>query len=120
MAEALSDLEGGDAIAALGQVAGEATFDRTVDMVTMMMTEPDLRDRLRARMEAEIAAETPGPRGPLARHGPVVLGPGRPPDWPVHTFVTLGSPLAVPMVFDRLEPAPVDGQGAGPARSSAG
>jgi len=35
-------------------------------------------------------------------------------DWPVHTFVTLGAPLAAPMVFNGLEPAPVDGRGAWP------
>jgi predicted alpha/beta hydrolase family esterase len=35
-------------------------------------------------------------------------------DWPVHTFVTLGSPLAAPMLFNRLEPAPVDGVGIWP------
>lgn len=31
-------------------------------------------------------------------------------DWPVHTFVTRRSPLAAPVVFNSLEPAPVDGQ----------
>src|SRR6476469_6836880 len=51
IADALSDLSGGDAVAVLGQAAGEAAFDRTVDMVTVMATEPDLRDRLRARIE---------------------------------------------------------------------
>src|SRR5580704_13766140 len=35
-------------------------------------------------------------------------------DWPVHTFVTLGSPLAAPMLFNSLQPAPVDGVGAWP------
>ena len=27
------------------------------------------------------------------------------PQWGVHTFVTLGSPLASPMIFDQLDPA---------------
>ena len=36
-------------------------------------------------------------------------------DWPVHTFVTLGSPLAHPLMFNSLvEPAPADGQGVWP------
>ena len=39
--EALSDLQGADTLAALGQAASEATFDRTVDMVNVMLTEPD-------------------------------------------------------------------------------
>src|SRR5215471_3735910 len=46
-AEALTDLAGGDALAALGQAANDAAFDRTVDMVTIMATEPDLRARMR-------------------------------------------------------------------------
>ena len=32
----------------------------------------------------------------------------------MHTFVTLGSPLAATMIFDTLEPAPVDGLGVWP------
>ncbi|GGK60952.1 hypothetical protein [Ornithinimicrobium pekingense] len=34
------------------------------------------------------------------------------PEWQVHTLVTLGSPLGIRnLVFDRLDPAPVDGRG---------
>ena len=105
---------GGDAIAALCEAAGEATFDRTVDMATVMMTEPDLRDRLRARIEAEVTADT---RVLVAHSLGTVLSYAAlaaHDDWPVHTFVTLGSPLAAPMVFNSLEPAPVDGQGVWP------
>ena len=36
------------------------------------------------------------------------------PHWPVHTFVTLGSPLASPTIFERLEPPPIDGKGQWP------
>jgi len=37
------------------------------------------------------------------------------PEWPVTTFVTLGSPLGITnLVFDRLRPPPVDGLGAWP------
>ena len=57
----------------------------------------------------------PGPGGALVGHGRSPTPRWRQhDDWPVHTFVTLGSPLAVPMVFDSLEPAPVDGQGVWP------
>ena len=45
IADALTGLAGGDAIAALGQAASDAAFDRTVDMVTVMATDPDLRDQ---------------------------------------------------------------------------
>ena len=50
IAEALSDLAGGDAIAALGQAASDAAFDRTVDMVTIMATDarPTRADARRA------------------------------------------------------------------------
>ncbi len=113
VADMLSEM-GADAIAALGQAAGEATFDRTVDMATVMLTEPDLRDRLRERIEAQVSAET---RVLVAHSLGTVLSYAalvRHDDWPVHTFVTLGSPLAVPLVFNGLEPAPVDGQGVWP------
>ena len=105
---------GADAIAALGQAAGDATFDRTVDMATVMLTEPDLRDRLRERIEAEISDDT---RVLVAHSLGTVLSYAalvQHDDWPVHTFVTLGSPLAVPLVFNGLEPAPVDGRGVWP------
>jgi hypothetical protein len=36
------------------------------------------------------------------------------PQWPVRTFVTLGSPLASPMSLAQLDPPPVDGQGVWP------
>ena len=110
---------GGDAIAALGEAAGEATFERTVDLATVMMAAPDLRDRLRARIDAEVTADT---RVLVAHSLGTVLSYAAlaaHDDWPVHTFVTLGSPLAVPMVFDGLEPAPVDGRGVWPGSVAA-
>jgi predicted alpha/beta hydrolase family esterase len=113
VADMLSEM-GGDAIAALCEAAGDAMFDRTVDMATVMMTEPDLRDRLRARIEAEVTTETrvlvAHSLGTVMSYAALAAHD----DWPVHTFVTLGSPLAAPVVFNSLEPAPVDGQGAWP------
>jgi len=114
VAEALSDLQGADTLAALGQAASEATFDRTVDMVNVMLTETDLRDRLRDRIESVVADDT---RVLVAHSFGTVLSYTalcNHPDWPIRTFVTLGSPLAAPMLFDTLEPKPVDGQGAWP------
>ncbi len=57
VADALSEM-GGDAIAALGQAAGDAAFDRTVDLANQMMSEPDLQDRLQERIEGEIGEDT--------------------------------------------------------------
>jgi pimeloyl-ACP methyl ester carboxylesterase len=116
VAEALADLQGGEAMAALAQVASDASFDRTVDMVAIMMTEPDLRDRLRERLEAVVGEDT---RVLVAHSLGTVLSYtalATHPAWSVHTFVTLGSPLGVPVVFDSLDPAPVDGQAQWPGR----
>jgi hypothetical protein len=113
VADMLTEM-GGDAITALCEAAGDAMFDRTVDMATVLLTEPDLRSRLQARIEAEVTADT---RVLVAHSLGTVLSYAAlaaHDDWPVHTFVTLGSPLAAPVVFSMLEPAPVDGRAAWP------
>jgi pimeloyl-ACP methyl ester carboxylesterase len=114
VADALHNLLGSDVIETLEQAANAAVFDRTVDLVTTMATTPDLRERARARLEAVVDDDT---RVIVAHSlGTIVawstLVHHR--DWPVRTFVTLGSPLASPMIFDRLDPAPADGVGAWP------
>lgn len=112
--ESLNDLTGGDAMSVLGQAANDAAFERTVDMVTIMLTEPDLRSRLRERIESVVDGTT---RVIVAHSLGTVLtytALCNHPNWSVHTFLTLGSPLASPMMFDTLEPAPVDGQGVWP------
>jgi len=114
VADALTELAGEEAMAALGQAANQAAFDRTVDMVTIMMTEPDLRERIRGRVEPLIDDDT---RVVVAHSlGTVVsyMGLANHPQWPVHTFVTLGSPLGAPMLFDTLDPAPVEDRGVWP------
>src|SRR5258705_8095119 len=90
IAEMLTDLAGGDAIAALGQAANDAAFDRTVDMVAVMATEPDLRARMRARIEPLVGEET---RVTVAHSLGTVLSYmalANHAQWGVHTFVTLG------------------------------
>ena len=68
---------GGDAVAALSQAAGEATFDRTVDLATAMLTEADLRDRLRAQIQDEITDDIRGAGGRvLAGNRPLLHGAG--------------------------------------------
>jgi pimeloyl-ACP methyl ester carboxylesterase len=114
IADSLSKMAGADAIAALGQAASDAAFDRTVDLVTTMATTPDLRDRVRGRAEPLVTDET---RVIVAHSlGTIIsyMALNKHPQWPVRTFVTMGSPLASPMIFDNLDPAPVDGKGQWP------
>ena len=114
IAESLRGLAGGDAIAALGQAASDAAFDRTVDMVAVMATTPDLRDRMRARAEPLFGPET---RVVVAHSLGTLLSYQalcNHPQWTVDTYVTLGSPLASPMIFGQLDPPAVDGVGQWP------
>jgi hypothetical protein len=105
---------GGDAIGALSQAASDAAFDRTVDMVTIMATEPDLREQMRGRIEPLVDSDT----RVLVAHslGTVLsyMALCHHELWDVHTFVTLGSPLASPMIAAMLDPKPVDGVGVWP------
>ncbi len=113
IAESLHEM-GADTIAMLGQAANDAVFDRTVDMVTIMATDPDLRAKMRARIEPLVDDET----RVLVAHslGTVLsyMALANHPQWNVHTFVTLGSPLASPMLGDMLDPPLVDGKGQWP------
>jgi pimeloyl-ACP methyl ester carboxylesterase len=114
IAESLANLVGSDLIAALGQAASNAAFDRIVDMVTIMATKPDLRARMRARAEALVDDDTrvivSHSIGTLLSYTALCNHP----QWRVHTFVTLGSPLASPAIFERLEPCPIEGKGQWP------
>ena len=114
VADSLHELAGGDAIAVLGQAANDAVFDRTVDMVTIMATDPDLRAKLRARLEVLVDADTrvlvAHSLGSLLSYMALVNHP----QWQVHSFVTLGSPLASPMLSAVPEMSLVDGRGQWP------
>jgi pimeloyl-ACP methyl ester carboxylesterase len=114
VADALQELMGDDALEALQQAAGKAVFDRTVDMVTVMATDPNLRSELRARIEAIV---DDGTRVLVAHSFGTVLSYMalcNHPQWNIDTFITLGSPLAHPMIFGSLDPAPVDDRGPWP------
>lgn len=109
--EALGD---SDVLGVVNQAANNAAFDRTVDMVTTMAATPDLADRIGERYDRVV-----GPRTKvIVAHsmGTVVAWTAlcHRPGSTVHTLVTLGSPLGSPMVFDQLDPQPVDGRGAWP------
>jgi pimeloyl-ACP methyl ester carboxylesterase len=113
IAESLHDL-GADTVAMLGQAANHAAFERTVDMVTIMATDADLRAKMRARIEPLVGDDT---RVVVAHSLGTVLSYmalANHPQWRVHTFVTLGSPLGSPMVGGMLDPPLVDGKGQWP------
>jgi pimeloyl-ACP methyl ester carboxylesterase len=114
IAELLANLAGSDVIASLGRAASDAAFDRIVDMVTIMATAPDLRARMRARAEAIVGDDTrvivAHSLGTLLSYMALCNHP----HWRVHTFVTLGSPLASPMMFEHLDPPAIDGKGQWP------
>lgn len=114
IAESLANLAGGNMIAALETALSDAAFDRIVDMVTIMATRPDLRVRMRARAEAMVGDDT----RVLVAHSLGTLlsymALCNHPSWRVHTFVTLGSPLAAPMIFKHLDPPPIEGKGRWP------
>jgi pimeloyl-ACP methyl ester carboxylesterase len=114
IAELLTNLAGSDVIAALEQAANNAAFDRIVDMVTLMVTKPDLRARMRARAEAMVDDETrvivSHSLGTLFSYMALCNHP----HWRVHTFVTLGSPLASPMIFEHLEQIAINVKGQWP------
>jgi hypothetical protein len=114
IADALEGLVGADALSALEQAAGQAVFERTVDMVTVMATDPNLRDELRSRIETVV---DDGTRVLVAHSFGTVLSYMalcNHSQWRIDTFVTLGSPLAHPTIFGSLDPAPVDDRGRWP------
>ena len=86
----------------------------TVDMVTTMTTEPDLREQAPPAHRAAGSGTTPGSWADTRS------GPCSPTCRPMHRWRSIpssrsrGSPLASPMVFGSLEPAPVDGKGVWP------
>ena len=114
IADAMSGLASGDGLDALSQAANSAAFDRTIDLVNVITHDPDLRTRLRGRIEPLVEDDTTV----LVAHSLGTLlsymAIANHPDWPIKTFVTLGSPLAAPMIFSSLDPAPVDGVGVWP------
>jgi hypothetical protein len=94
---------------------GERALIRFIKQVHRYFTESELREQARERIAREVDADT----RVLVGHslGSVVAYEVlcEHPHWPVRTLVTLGSPLGIPnLIFDRLQPAPVNGRGAWP------
>ncbi|MFJ4895189.1 hypothetical protein ACIP5U_35160 [Streptomyces sp. NPDC088788] len=100
-------------------------FARTADrfligilkQLRLYLTAPDVRERVQAELAAAVTADTRvivgHSLGSIVSYEALCAHP----DWPVHTFVTLGSPLGIPnLVFDRLRPEPRSGKGSWPGR----
>jgi pimeloyl-ACP methyl ester carboxylesterase len=110
VAEMLSKLAEGAGLDAISQAASDAAFDRTVDMVTTMATVPDLRDQVWARIDAMVTDETRVVVGHSLGSVVSYNALRRNPQWRVHTFVTIGSPLGQPMVLAQMDPPVADGE----------
>ena len=115
VAEQLAKLAGTGGFEGLAQAAGDAAFERTVDLLTTMATTPDLRENIQARMDAAVTTRTTV----IVAHslGTIVAYHAlrRHPEWAVHTLLTLGSPLAQPVIASHLDlPAGVDVAGRWP------
>ncbi|WP_078622425.1 hypothetical protein [Streptomyces sp. NRRL S-244] len=98
-------------------------FARTADrfligilkQLRLYLTTPDVRERVQAEIAAAVTADTRvivgHSLGSIVSYEALCAHP----EWPVHTFVTLGSPLGIPnLVFDRLLPEPYSGKGIWP------
>ena len=109
--------------AALDALSGSRFFEKVSDrllifalkQVRRYITEPGVRAAARARVAAAVGDDT---RVVVAHSlGSVVAYEAlcAAPEWPVTDFVTVGSPLGLrSVIFDRLDPAPVDGVGVWP------
>ena len=113
------------ALSALSQSAffsgmGERTLVGVLKQVRLYFSDPHVRARALRSVEDAVTDDT----RVLIGHslGSVVAyeALSAHPEWQVHTLVTLGSPLGISkIVFDRLEPVPVDGRGAFPGSAVA-
>jgi pimeloyl-ACP methyl ester carboxylesterase len=82
--------------------------------VRRYMNEPPVWQEARARVAEEIGPDT---RVVVAHSlGSVVAYEAlcEHPEWPVTDFVTVGSPLGLSLIFNRLSPLPEEGKGAWP------
>ncbi|WP_199830494.1 hypothetical protein [Streptomyces sp. MMG1533] len=81
----------------------------------LYLTTPNVRERVQAEIAAAVTADTRvivgHSLGSIVAYEALCAHP----EWPIHTFVTLGSPLGIPnLVFERLLPEPQLGRGSWP------
>jgi hypothetical protein len=101
-------------VAGLQHALGDVLTVQLFDTIARYVAEPELRVAVAARLEARV---TPSARVLVAHSlGSVIAYEAlcAHPEWPIRTFVTIGSPLGAPRVLGALRPAPVDGRGAWP------
>lgn len=110
-AEILSSLGGGFDIDVLSQAAGDAAYERTVDMVATMTHVPQLVAQIFERITAVVTDETRVVVGHSLGSVISYSAVRRNPQWDVHTLVTLGSPLGQKMVMSQVTPPVVPGEG---------
>jgi hypothetical protein len=83
--------------------------------VYLYLHDPELRAAVRGRVGECISEDTRvivgHSLGSVVAYEALCLNPG----WQVRTFVSLGSPLGVPPIFERLNPSPTNGVGKWPA-----
>jgi pimeloyl-ACP methyl ester carboxylesterase len=108
--------EGLAAIDAIGAKVAALDHHRSTQLLAQYFTDQDVRDRVIERVDRCLDEHT---RVVVAHSmGTVVAyeALSRRPDLDIAAFVTLGSPLGTQgMVFEMLQPAPVDGRGSVPA-----
>jgi len=118
VAESITNLAGSDMIAALGKALSDAAYERVAGMVTIIAATPELRARIQKRIRTRIETLVGDDTRVIIAHS---LGSlftysvlCNHPYWRVRMFVTLGSPLASPLMSQSIEPSPVDGKGQWP------
>jgi pimeloyl-ACP methyl ester carboxylesterase len=108
---------GGDSpgLDAIGAAISTGTHQRTLEALAAYFTDPDLRARVQGRVNACLGPETEvviaHSMGTVIAYEVLATRD----DLDIGMFVTLGSPLgAKGLIFDVLQPSPIDGQGVWP------
>jgi pimeloyl-ACP methyl ester carboxylesterase len=107
IADLLEQTMGAHGLDALSAAAGEATYERTIDLVTTIATRADLRSQIAARVDAVVGDDTKVIVGHSLGSVVAYLTLLQRPQWTCD-LVTLGSPLGAPMVLETLPAQPVE------------
>lgn len=107
--DVIDQLPGTDALEQLAHAAGQAANERLIDQIGRFLAAGDVRARVRARVDAELDESTElvvaHSLGTVVSY--LVLA-DRPELSPA--LITIGSPLATPMAFDRVRRAGANGR----------
>ena len=110
-----TQLQGAGGLEALSKAIGAEMLHRLLDQAGRYIADPATRVAVRARIEQVVTPDTrvivAHSLGSVAAYEALCAHP----EWGVTDFVTVGSPLgATGIVFEHLDPAPVDGTGVWP------